>query len=281
MEQRARELLTPCRSASPASGSRSPRSPAASARSSPSPASLIGEPKVVILDEPTAALGVEQTAQVLDLVERLRERGLGVILISHNMADVKAVADKVAVLRLGRNNGVFDVKDTSHEEIISAITGATDNAVTRRAGAQRGGAEVSTRQDVRRPVEDRRPRCRRRRGAAAAAPSPPSTPGCSSARRASRATSPSSSASCKRRRPGLAAGHHRPDHHLDRLPAHEQRASSAPSNLANIAVVMVGHRHDRRRHRLRAAARRDRPVGRLGQRSGRPPSSPCSASRTA
>ncbi|MDX3450974.1 ATP-binding cassette domain-containing protein [Streptomyces sp. ME02-8801-2C] len=95
---------------------------------------LIGDPKVVILDEPTAALGVEQTAQVLDLVERLRERNLGVILISHNMADVKAVADTVAVLRLGRNNGSFSVKDTSQEEIISAITGATENAVTRRAG---------------------------------------------------------------------------------------------------------------------------------------------------
>ncbi|MDX3312177.1 ATP-binding cassette domain-containing protein [Streptomyces sp. NPDC054884] len=95
---------------------------------------LIGNPKVVILDEPTAALGVEQTAQVLDLVERLRERDLGVILISHNMADVKAVADTVAVLRLGKNNGSFPVKDTSHEEIIAAITGATDNAVTRRAG---------------------------------------------------------------------------------------------------------------------------------------------------
>ena len=95
---------------------------------------LIGDPKVVILDEPTAALGVEQTAQVLDLVERLRERNLGVILISHNMADVKAVADTVAVLRLGKNNGSFSVKDTSQEEIISAITGATENAVTRRAG---------------------------------------------------------------------------------------------------------------------------------------------------
>ncbi|AWL35409.1 ATP-binding cassette domain-containing protein [Streptomyces albidoflavus] len=93
---------------------------------------LVGDPKLVILDEPTAALGVEQTAQVLDLVERLRERGLAVILISHNMADVLAVADQVAVLRLGRNNGVFDVADTSHEEIISAITGATENAVTRR-----------------------------------------------------------------------------------------------------------------------------------------------------
>jgi D-xylose transport system ATP-binding protein len=93
---------------------------------------LIGEPKVVILDEPTAALGVEQTAQVLDLVERLRERGLAIILISHNMADVHAVADRVAVLRLGRNNGVFDVAATSNEEVIAAITGASDNAVTRR-----------------------------------------------------------------------------------------------------------------------------------------------------
>ncbi|MEW1549786.1 ATP-binding cassette domain-containing protein [Streptomyces tsukubensis] len=95
--------------------------------------SLLGSPRLVILDEPTAALGVEQTAQVLDLVEKLRERGLATILISHNMADVKAVADRVAVLRLGRNNGVFEVGSTSQEEIVAAITGATDNAVTRRA----------------------------------------------------------------------------------------------------------------------------------------------------
>ncbi|MEU8618655.1 ATP-binding cassette domain-containing protein [Streptomyces sp. NPDC048623] len=106
---------------------------------------LIGDPKIVILDEPTAALGVEQTAQVLDLVERLRERGHGVILISHNMADVRAVADKVAVLRLGRNNGVFDVADTTHETIIAAITGATDNAVTRRQARK---AETAEKEDA-------------------------------------------------------------------------------------------------------------------------------------
>ncbi|MEU6126460.1 ATP-binding cassette domain-containing protein [Streptomyces sp. NPDC047123] len=105
---------------------------------------LVGDPKVVILDEPTAALGVEQTAQVLDLVERLRERGHGVILISHNMADVKAVADRVAVLRLGRNNGTFPVADTSNEEIIAAITGATDNAVTRR----RARTATATKEDA-------------------------------------------------------------------------------------------------------------------------------------
>ncbi|MFI9719996.1 ATP-binding cassette domain-containing protein [Streptomyces sp. NPDC052396] len=132
MERRARELLSTLSIRIPsvripiASLSGGQRQTVAIARS------LLGEPKVVILDEPTAALGVEQTAQVLDLVERLRERGLGVILISHNMADVKAVADRVAVLRLGRNNGTFEVRSTSQEEIISAITGATDNAVTRR-----------------------------------------------------------------------------------------------------------------------------------------------------
>ncbi len=96
--------------------------------------SLLGDPRVIILDEPTAALGVEQTAEVLNLIERLRDRGLGVIMISHNMADVRAVADRVAVLRLGRNNGEFDARAVSSEEIVAAITGATDNVVTRRAG---------------------------------------------------------------------------------------------------------------------------------------------------
>ncbi|MFF4252655.1 ATP-binding cassette domain-containing protein [Streptomyces sp. NPDC001663] len=138
MERRSRELLDQLSIRIPsvripiASLSGGQRQTVAIARS------MLGDPKLVILDEPTAALGVEQTAQVLDLVERLRERGHAVILISHNMADVKAVADKVAVLRLGRNNGVFEVKSTSQEEIISAITGATENAVTRRAARTNG-----------------------------------------------------------------------------------------------------------------------------------------------
>lgn len=138
MERRSRELLQTLSIRIPsvripiASLSGGQRQTVAIARS------MLGEPKLVILDEPTAALGVEQTAQVLDLVERLRERGHAVILVSHNMADVKAVADQVAVLRLGRNNGVFEVKSTSQEEIISAITGATDNAVTRRAARSNG-----------------------------------------------------------------------------------------------------------------------------------------------
>jgi D-xylose transport system ATP-binding protein len=104
--------------------------------------SLLGEPKLIILDEPTAALGVAQTAEVLNLVERLRDTGLAVILISHNMEDVRAVADRVVVLRLGRNNGEFEMRSTSTEEIIAAITGASDNAVTRRR-TQRGASATA------------------------------------------------------------------------------------------------------------------------------------------
>jgi len=98
--------------------------------------SLLGDPKLIILDEPTAALGVAQTAEVLNLIERLRERGLAVIMISHSMDVVTAVADRVAVLRLGRNNGDFAIKDVSTEDIIAAITGATDNVVTRRSATR-------------------------------------------------------------------------------------------------------------------------------------------------
>jgi len=101
--------------------------------------SLIGEPRVVILDEPTAALGVAQTAEVLNLIEQLRRRGHGVVLISHDMPNVQAVADRIAVLRLGRNNGTFRVSDVTYEDIISAITGATDNSVSRRALAREAG----------------------------------------------------------------------------------------------------------------------------------------------
>jgi D-xylose transport system ATP-binding protein len=86
---------------------------------------LLGSPKVVILDEPTAALGVAQTAQVLDLIKRLRERGYAVIVISHNMDDVRQVADRIAVLRLGKNNGTFVTADVTMQDIIAAMTGAT------------------------------------------------------------------------------------------------------------------------------------------------------------
>jgi D-xylose transport system ATP-binding protein len=86
--------------------------------------SLLGEPKVVMLDEPTAALGVRQTAQVLALIKRLRERGHAVLVITHNLADAFEVADRVFVLRLGKQAGDFKVGEVSQDEIVAAITGA-------------------------------------------------------------------------------------------------------------------------------------------------------------
>ncbi len=89
--------------------------------------SLLGEPKMVILDEPTAALGVQQTPQVLALIKRLKARGLGVIVISHNLRDVFEVVDRIWVMRLGANGGEFDVAETNEQEIVAAITGLTGN----------------------------------------------------------------------------------------------------------------------------------------------------------
>ena len=86
--------------------------------------SLLGEPKVVILDEPTAALGVVQTKQVLALIKRLRDRNLGVIVVSHNLANVFQVADRIFVIRLGQKAGDFDADHTTEEQIVGAITGA-------------------------------------------------------------------------------------------------------------------------------------------------------------
>jgi len=99
--------------------------------------SLLGEPKVVILDEPTAALGVPQTKQVLALIKRLRERDLGVIVISHNLANVFEVADRISVLRLGRNSGTYDAAETSEEQIVGAITGAELGEPTSETGEHR------------------------------------------------------------------------------------------------------------------------------------------------
>ncbi len=103
---------------------------------------LLGSPRVVILDEPTAALGVEQTALVLDLVCRLREQGLAVVLISHNMNDVLRVADRITVLRLGRNAGLFTASEVTQERLVAAITGA-DQVVQRHDHAESGTKPAS------------------------------------------------------------------------------------------------------------------------------------------
>jgi D-xylose transport system ATP-binding protein len=78
--------------------------------------------RLVVLDEPTAALGVAQTRQVLDLVKRLAEQGLGVIIVSHNLHDIFEVADNITVLRLGQNVAEFKRTETNQQEVVEAIT---------------------------------------------------------------------------------------------------------------------------------------------------------------
>jgi D-xylose transport system ATP-binding protein len=124
MEQRAREVLKSLDVKIP-----NPRNPVAALsggqRQSVAVArSVMWKAKVVMLDEPTAALGVQQTKQVLELVLRLRHQGLGVIVISHNLANVFEVADRIIVLRLGRRVGTFVRAESSEQAVVSAITGA-------------------------------------------------------------------------------------------------------------------------------------------------------------
>ena len=124
MEQRAREVLKTLDVKIP-----NPRNPVAALsggqRQSVAVArSVMWKAKVVMLDEPTAALGVQQTKQVLELVLRLRNQGIGVIVISHNLANVFEVADRIIVMRLGRRVGTFIRAESSEEAVVGAITGA-------------------------------------------------------------------------------------------------------------------------------------------------------------
>src|SRR5699024_2757261 len=98
--------------------------------------------KVVLLDEPTAALGVAQTRQVLDLVRRLAEQGLGVVLISHNMADVFEVADRTAVLYLSRLAAEIPTKDVTHAQVVELITAGRSGELGLARPEVSGGAEV-------------------------------------------------------------------------------------------------------------------------------------------
>jgi len=95
--------------------------------------SLLGDPKLVMLDEPTAALGVAQTAEVIALVKRLRDRGLGVVVISHNLHNVFEMADRIVVLYLGRRTATFDKATSTREQVVAAITGVSENGAGRAA----------------------------------------------------------------------------------------------------------------------------------------------------
>jgi len=94
--------------------------------------------KLVILDEPTAALGVAQTEQVLALVRRLAEQGLAVVIISHNLHDIFETANRITVLRLGRNVGVYEREKSTPEEVVHAITAGTPTKVSGIPTAQAG-----------------------------------------------------------------------------------------------------------------------------------------------
>jgi D-xylose transport system ATP-binding protein len=85
---------------------------------------ILGDPKIVIFDEPTAALGVTQTREVLQLIRRLREQGRAVLLISHDLADVLTVADRVIVMRLGQTVADRPVSEWTEHALVSAVTGA-------------------------------------------------------------------------------------------------------------------------------------------------------------
>jgi len=101
--------------------------------------SILRNASVVLLDEPTAALGVAQTRQVLHMIRRLRDQGLAVVVISHNLADVFEVVDRVIVLRLGKRVATFDVKSTTPERVVSAITGAEFGALMEANGNDTAG----------------------------------------------------------------------------------------------------------------------------------------------
>jgi simple sugar transport system ATP-binding protein len=88
----------------------------------------LAEPKIVLMDEPTAAISVRQVAEVLNLIRRLREQHIAVVLISHRMPDVFAVADRVVVLRRGQKVADKPIPDTSPEEVTGLITGAIETA---------------------------------------------------------------------------------------------------------------------------------------------------------
>ncbi|MCX7888925.1 MAG: ATP-binding cassette domain-containing protein [Rhodobacteraceae bacterium] len=94
---------------------------------------LVAEPKVVLMDEPTAAISVRQVAEVLDLIRRLRDRGIAVLLISHRMPDVFAVCDRIAVLRRGALVADMATAATSPEEVTGLITGAIETRFGRAA----------------------------------------------------------------------------------------------------------------------------------------------------
>ncbi|GCE02709.1 ATP-binding cassette domain-containing protein [Dictyobacter aurantiacus] len=102
---------------------------------------ILRQAKLVMLDEPTAALGVAQTRQVLNLIKRLKDQGLAVVVISHNMVDVFEVADRVVVMRLGKRVATFDAKNATSGQVVAAMTGADYSTIGGEKASAIGGNE--------------------------------------------------------------------------------------------------------------------------------------------
>ena len=136
------------------------------------PRPVMWDSRLIILDEPTAALGVAQTRQVLDLVRRLAEQGYAVVIISHNLHDIFEVSQRITVLRLGQQVAVFDRATTTQLDVVHAITAGGAHP---RAGHGSGGHLRITTHDREETAADAPEPARRRRGATLARSAPAET----------------------------------------------------------------------------------------------------------
>ena len=205
--------------------------------------------KLVILDEPTAALGVAQTEQVLALVRRLGEQGLAVVIISHNLHDIFETADRITVLRLGRNVGIFERRTTTQQAVVEAITAGVPTKVSGIPSVAATAPKPEARHDVRRRRRPRRPEAARG-GRAPARPRRPVPPGL---------VQPQDG----QPRPG--ADHRRPD--ARRHPLRADGDELLHRRQLHQPDQPDGRHGDARlRRRLRPPARRDRPLDRLPRR---------------
>ena len=215
--------------------------------------SVLWNSKLVVLDEPTAALGVAQTEQVLRLVRRLADNGLGVILISHNLNDIFEVADDIAVLYLGAMVAQVTRADVTSNQVVELIT----SRPLRRHGPQRpgrragGGGPVTTQTQPQRRIG----RTRRARAPAAFVGRP-------------RRHRPRLRHQGTRGRPRVSAGHPRPDRARRGVLRAQAGPVPQPVQRGEPAQPVRRHRRALDGPGVRAAARRDRPVGRLHRRHG-------------
>ncbi len=210
--------------------------------------------KLVVMDEPTAALGVSQTALVLDIIEQLASRGIAVLVISHNLTDVFRVADRIAVLYLGRMVSSGPVANYDTNSTVHWMT--TGTAPNGRVATPQSHGGLSS--DVREPRADADAAERVRHHHHAGRVGRP-------ARQQLRRLPADRRQARPLGRERRAARHHGPDRHRDHLPG-EELAVPVGGQPGQPDGAVVVHHHARHGRGLRAAARRDRPRRRLHRR---------------